>query len=562
MRFFTALLKSIAACCIFISAQAQWSGDVQIAARFFDTDTARNAANTPFYDWAKTGSETWFGLNYHNSEQHFEAGVRFDAFHNSSVFSGGMVQNNGIGIGSFYVRKKIERLKIAAGYIYEQFGSGSTLRAFENRGLGLDNALVGVEAQYELRSNIVVKAIAGKMKNMRTFVNESDKNAFIYTYPSFVKGMSAEGYFLLGKNKDISVTPILSVVNRTLTPNAMTSIADEINNQPLATRFVPKYNGFVYSLYNTVNYKNLSFTMEYAGKTADVMRDGKALYNDAGEVVGLKTDLIQPEGRLLFGSVAYSRKGFGITFSARDLDHFAFRTSPFEYLNDGIINFLPPLAKQNSLRLPARYQANAQPLDETAFQGDITVSPKKGLTFTANASYVFNDDDKLFQEIYIDSEIKLKGKSWKMLCGFNMVDYNRQIYEQKGKWVNTLTPFVEYTYKFTKKYSLRTELQYMLTERDRKLFGSNDPAEKQDLGDWLYGLAEFNIAPKYSFSVSDMYNFNSKLHYYDISAFYTQKTFRFFIGYAKQVEGIICTGGVCRFEPAFSGVKTGLTATF
>jgi hypothetical protein len=28
------------------------------------------------------------------------------------------------------------------------------------------------------------------------------------------------------------------------------------------------------------------------------------------------------------------------------------------------------------------------------------------------------------------------------------------------------------------------------------------------------------------------------------------------------VEGIVCTGGVCRFEPAFSGFKTSLITSF
>ncbi len=147
-----------------------------------------------------------------------------------------------------------------------------------------------------------------------------------------------------------------------------------------------------------------------------------------------------------------------------------------------------------------------------------------------------------------------------------MVDYNQEVYEVKpGKDnVQTFTPFTEFTYKFDRKKSMRVELQYMMTKRDYKLFGKDDPKpnEEHDLGDWLYGLVEFNIAPKYSFSVSDMYNIPADLHYYDISASYTNKTNRFAIGYVKQVQGIICTGGVCRFENAFSGVKASITSSF
>ena len=43
---------------------------------------------------------------------------------------------------------------------------------------------------------------------------------------------------------------------------------------------------------------------------------------------------------------------------------------------------------------------------------------------------------------------------------------------------------------------------------------------------------------------------------------YTLKQTRFMISYMKQVEGVVCTGGVCRVEPAFSGVKFNLTTNF
>ena len=90
---------------------------------------------------------------------------------------------------------------------------------------------------------------------------------------------------------------------------------------------------------------------------------------------------------------------------------------------------------------------------------------------------------------------------------------------------------------------------------------------KQDHGDFLFALLELNIAPNWSFSASDMVNtkpkkLNNVEHYYNISAFYTYNQSRFSIGYMKQVEGIVCTGGVCRQEPAFSGFKFGITTSF
>ena len=52
------------------------------------------------------------------------------------------------------------------------------------------------------------------------------------------------------------------------------------------------------------------------------------------------------------------------------------------------------------------------------------------------------------------------------------------------------------------------------------------------------------------------------LHYPNLFMAYTKGPNRFTAQYVKQVEGINCTGGVCRYEPAFSGFKMGVTSTF
>ncbi|HEY1045054.1 MAG TPA: DUF6029 family protein [Bacteroidia bacterium] len=34
------------------------------------------------------------------------------------------------------------------------------------------------------------------------------------------------------------------------------------------------------------------------------------------------------------------------------------------------------------------------------------------------------------------------------------------------------------------------------------------------------------------------------------------------MSYIKQVQGVNCTGGICRVEPAFSGVRLSLSTSF
>jgi hypothetical protein len=121
-------------------------------------------------------------------------------------------------------------------------------------------------------------------------------------------------------------------------------------------------------------------------------------------------------------------------------------------------------------------------------------------------------------------------------------------------------PIIEPTYRINRKHSLRFEFQYQHAAKE--------------LGQSLFALIEYNAAPNWSFSISDLYNFSPNKqyevvkeyqqphHFYSIFTSYTKGATRFTLAYAKQLAGIICTGGVCRFEPAFSGMRLQVTSSF
>jgi hypothetical protein len=158
----------------------------------------------------------------------------------------------------------------------------------------------------------------------------------------------------------------------------------------------------------------------------------------------------------------------------------------------------------------------------------------------------------------------------KMIFGVQYQQYNQEVYEVKpdAPMVNQVTPFVEFVQKFDKKRSLRVEAQYMFTQ--------------QDLGSWAFLLLEFNIAPHWSFTVADLLNTDPRklgeeiekpqpdgtlkkqtpIHYPTVAVFYTYKSYRAGLSFVKQPQGVVCTGGICRLEPAFSGVRFNLTARF
>ena len=97
-------------------------------------------------------------------------------------------------------------------------------------------------------------------------------------------------------------------------------------------------------------------------------------------------------------------------------------------------------------------------------------------------------------------------------------------------------------------------------------------ATQQDYGSWLFGLLEYNIAPRWSFEASGMYNIDpkkpnvkgqlEKLLYPTLGVTFFKDAQRYSLRYVKQVEGVVCSGGICRLEPAFSGVRFSMNTTF
>ena len=507
------------------------SGALQMNQNFYQRDTTIGASGNPLYDKKLTGGEGWLNLQYNISG--FTLQTRFDFFNNSNLHKP-TSPYSAQGIGMWSVSKELDKLTITAGYIYDQFGSGIVFRSYEDRGLGIDNAIYGLQLKYKmLNDKVYLKAFTGKQKDLFT------------TYDPIVKGLNAESFFDI--KEKVQLTPGASIVNRTLDDDGFNKLVDEINGMELSKRFIPKNNTYAYSFYNTTNWKNFTWYAEYAGKTSEAIRD-------------TNSKVINKAGSIIFSTLNYSTKGFGITVQYKHTDFFKLRISPYsqEVFLKGMVSFQPPLAKQNSLRLLARYSAATQELGEQAFQSDFFWTPKKGYRINGNYSHIDNGNGGyLFQEINGDIEIK-KIKNTTLEFGLQLLDFNLAIYQghpDRPGIVHTITPFTEVTYKFSEKKSIRAELQYLQTKRD--------------YGSWAYALVELNFAPHYSFAISDMYNTvpsdevkHNQAHYYNFFASYTEHSTRFTIAYVKQVAGVVCTGGVCRQEPAFSGVKVGVSTVF
>ncbi|MCC6720670.1 MAG: hypothetical protein IT243_00595 [Bacteroidia bacterium] len=526
--------------------QGKFSGNFQSSFNIFvvDSNIGVTESTSPQYATQKTSAEAFLFMNYTNYG--FNISARYDLFNNSNLLNPGG-SYTGEGLGFWQITKEIDKLSLTAGYFYEQFGSGIVFRAYEDRLIGIDYAVQGISAKYKINDNFIIKGFTGRQKGFQA-------NRFGFAN-QIIKGVNAEGQRSV---KNTHFSGGVSFVNRTLDNESMAKIASEINSMPdIYKRFNPKYNVYAYNTYLNTTIKNFNINLEYVGKTKEAVRNQ------------ISAELENKSGKVIQANIGYSKSklgkkrkgGIGINYQYRYIDNYSFFISPNVKTLEGLLGFVPSLTQQSTYRLLARYMAQAINTGEKGHQADINITLDKNNSILINLADIKElNSSRLFREYYIDYSIKID-KNLRVKAGVQTLIYNQAIYQGKPGHANvkTITPFAEINYKLNKKYSLRSEIQYLNT--------------KQDYGSFANVLLELNVSPHYSFSVSDMINVkpnryednpvpNKILHYYSFFGKYNINTTSFTLAYIKQVEGVNCSGGVCRLEPAFSGVRFTITSNF
>ena len=531
----------------FLSAQedqksmGEIHGNFDMTTQFYSIDTVIGAPIVP----EKLLMNGFLNLIY--TKDRFTAGLRYEAYHN--VLQGFDPGYAGTGIPFRYASYRGDRMEITAGNFYEQFGSGLIFRSYEERGLGVDNAMEGIRVKGKIGNGLYVKGVIGRQ---RIFFAQS---------PGIVRGADAE-----------------LNINETFP-----SLAESKTKLILGTSFVSKYqqdDNVTYILPENVAAGggrlniirgNFSIFSEYVYKANDPSADNGFIYKP---------------GQAIFLSTSYSTKGFGLNLSAKHIDNMSFRSDRNENINNLLITYLPALTKQHTYNLAATlYPYATQPNGEVGFQADMTFRLKRGTWYggkygtsvlvnfaAANGldSTKINDDftdrqgykTNLFsagEEVYFrdfNVEVTRKiNKSLKLKASYFNFVFNNDVMKLAG---SPGTFFVDIAvldvlYKFNKTNSLRTEVQGLWT--------------KQDQGNWATFLMEYTLAPHWFFSFMDQYNYgnpinNRRLHYPIFSTGYNSGGNRISVSYGRQRAGIFCVGGVCRTVPASNGVTLSITSSF
>ncbi len=541
------------------SDKGQFSGNLLLTYQKYVRDDSIGA-NTKVYKENTASADAWLFMQYRIKGYSFV--LRYDAFNNSPLLDPQSAYTNH-GVGFWQINKSVDKLDITMGSFYDQFGTGILFRAYEQRQIGIDYAIQGMRLKYNINDKWAIKGFAGNQKG-------NIKNRFGFAN-QVISGVNIEGNIGLGSDSKYGDLQVgASAVNRTLDRETMDRLVATINTYDLADRFYPKYNVYGENAYFTYTKDNFSWTVEGNVKSKEaIMEDDSKFHLTGGKV--LYTSMSWGKGGWNLGK---QKASVGLNVQARHVDHFSFRTAPTENLLNGLVSYLPSMTRQNTYRLLSRYNAPGQAMGEDGIQGEIEFKPRKGTQIFFNGSYVqtlasngklntatgMKEAEKLFSENYLEVVQKI-GKHDKLKLGIQRIVYNQTRYESEPEYVpvKTITPFGEWLHTLNQGKSLRIEWQYLNT--------------KNDQGSFANLMIEMFVRKNLSIAVADMVNVvphryermiiaNKVLHYPTFFIGYTEKNTVFTLAFLKQQQGVNCSGGICREEPAFSGVRFTVSSNF
>ena len=503
-------------------------------------------------DWAKIThlSNTYLDLGIrwdHNTNNN--AGFRGLEFITSAELTewpmlGYDTDFGGYGISHLHVGANFDWGKITIGDVYGQFGSGMVLRLYEDRALGVDNALRGGKIEATPYKGIYFTALGGKQ---RRYWNCYDDGAWGWNYKQDA---------VLGANLELGLQEWIP------------QLQDAGANLTIGGSYVSKYQkadtilfidpsamqAYMYNLPEWVGAGSVRAQLQMKGWNAMVEYAYKA--NDPS----ILNNYSYNHGEALLMSLSYSQKGLAVLAQVKRSENMSFRSDRQANLIAGTINHMPPFAMQHTYMLTSLYPYSTDLIaNEWAFQGEVRYTWKRGTamggkygtTLKLNASHIRGTSDTWFgmseEPYYTDVNLELNkkiNKQWYIGAMAMYQTYNKRIIGKSGI-ARSGIGVVEAKYAMNKKVQMRAELQYLYS--------------RQYEGQWIAALYELSLWRQLVLSGQWMYNIGhapdaTNGHYYTVAATYTHGAHRLMAGYTKTRAGFNCSGGVCRYVPEQQGV--------
>lgn len=561
------IILGILCCTVGVHAQdlseGRLSGNAQLDAQYYVQDTVIGAEEVPEEGLANA----FMNLNYALGD--FNAGVRYEAYIDPLL--GFDPRFAGQGISYRFAQYSGDVIDITAGNYYEQFGSGLVFRSYEERQLGIDNAMDGLRLRVHAAEGLEFTGVIGTQRNYW------DQGV------GLVRGLNAEAdlnMLLPGfEDSDVSIQLGASAMNR----------FQEANHP----RYSLPDNVGAGSVRANIGYSGFNVYAEFAFKSQDPSASDQYFWgglDSAGTPLAAEfnpSGYSFNRGNAQLITATYSERGLGVSLSMKRLDRMDYRSDRNASVNDLTLSFLPPLTKQHTYRLATLYPYATQPNGEFGLQGEVTYTIPRGSAlggrygttvnvnfaqvtaldtthidaYTYEAEFMGNSDDIFFRDLNVEISRKFSSDVKAMLSFFHL-EYNKDVVEGKTGYgvISADIIVADVLMQLTDDVSLRVEAQHVWESQE-------ETATESNYGNWMYGLAELTIGSNWFVTVFDEFNYGNEdekkqLHYYTLQTTYVSGAQRIALSWSRQREGLVCVGGVCRNVPASSGLALSVSTSF
>lgn len=484
----------------------------------------------------RIGSNNYLKLDYYRGK--FSAGAQLEGYF--PVLQDYPIELTKAKLTNYYVSWTDDAFSVTAGTFYDQFGSGLLFRAWEDRTLGMNNAVMGARVTYNYKGIVSVKALWGLPRMGMEFSDTQVRGGDI----SFAISELAkwDGTYLALEG---------SVLNRF--EDIPVDLEDE-GGKPGSTG----YSGRI----NFEHGSGFFLKAEYV--------DGGQKYYSNPDFASDGKMYLQKRGNAQLVELGYNNHGLGVNFTARRLEWMTSKIMNNSVSTANLLNYVPAVCTQYTYLLTNFHPYTVQ-LGEPAYRnsgemgGQLDVyynfrrgtalGGKRGMKIHANFSTYYTlaqegtakAGNLLYRDFSVDIE-KQFSRKFKALLLYSMQEQNTHYGVGKATRLQNIV-VADMQYKFTPTFSTRLELQYLATHEDEK--------------DWMAALLEVNFAPYWSVYVSDMYNHgSSNVHYYAAGVSYARSRTRVSLSYGRNKDGYVCSGGVCRVISAYTGLNLQLTTSF
>ena len=525
------------------------TGNVQIDGQMSHADSVIGATDVPQRLLMNARAD----ILYTNGD--FSAGLRFEAYQDPLL--GFDAEYKGQGLANYFVKYNGSKLTLTAGNYYEQFGNGLILRTYEDRYLGLDNSLLGINVQYRPVEGVTLKALAGKQR-------------YYWSYgDGLVRGVDGE------VNLNSILKPMTDSKLRVTLGAGFVSKYEEDGNltadDPQQLLNLPLNVG-AGAVRGDISYGHWSLNAEYAMKGQDPSALNNYTYRTGNAAVL---------------NLNYSQRGFSAGLQAKRVENMGFKSMRSQTGEMLYINYLPAITKNHTYAFLAMYPYATQVMGEQGLQADVMYKIKKGTLLGGqygtdlhlNSSVVVGLDTTvtggkgtdgytvnpgLGPLYYGDASLEVAkklSKSVKLTATYAYQVFNPVVENESGDLHHNNILIADLSWKVNKKHSLRFEAEWLGS--DSYYNKAEEEHTDRRAGDWIMGLVEWNIGRNFFVSLSDQYAYQDGIgNYYNLSLGYTHGATRLQVGYGKQREGMLCIGGVCRLVPASNGLTFSLTTSF